>query len=73
MAFDAWLSSDSERGSTCDKCGKLVSADRPLVSLEYRSKRRDDRQYMQIHLDCLQRIVDTVSQAASTEEPVKSL
>ena len=52
MALSIWLY-DSTDGSTCDKCRKQASKERPLVVLQVGSRRCDERQFVQVHEDCL--------------------
>ena len=62
MAFN--LSITKEQSDTCDKCRKPASEQRPLIHLWTTGRSYDQRNFIQVHKDCLLKAIAKEEAAA---------
>lgn len=67
MAFNLVVKPD--KNSTCDKCRKPGSAERPIVDMWTTGRSDDYRNFIQVHKDCLLKAIAKDEKENANETP----
>ena len=59
MSFEWALMDRATRWVCCDKCKEVATPERPVINLWTSGRNSEDRNFIYLHLDCLEQIIKT--------------